>query len=106
MTFKYRVIGGPDAALIISTQLIPLHAISTDDVTDEEAADWVIPTIRRNIASSKSEALPIHIPIGEVGHPTRIRIECHPGRSSKNSQSDVITECFIDDIRLTQCDGG
>uniref|UniRef100_A0A914Z545 MAM domain-containing protein n=1 Tax=Panagrolaimus superbus TaxID=310955 RepID=A0A914Z545_9BILA len=101
ITFRYRIIGGPGASIIVSTQLIPLHAISSEETTEEEAADWVNPTVRKIIPSTKSEAILTNIGIGEVGYPTRIRIECHSGES-KNT--NIITECFIDDIRLTQCE--
>ena len=86
--------------------MIPLHAVSTEEVSDIEAEDWTTPTQRKLIPSSisMSEPVPISVPIGEISYPTRIRIECHESRDDRgNKKGDV--ECFIDDIRLENCQG-
>ena len=86
--------------------MIPLHAVSTEEVSDIEAEDWTIPTQRKLIPSSisMSEPVLISVPIGEISYPTRIRIECNESRDERgNKKGDV--ECFIDDIRLENCQG-
>lgn len=91
--------------MLVSTQLIPLHAISTEEISDIEAEDWTIPTQRKAIPASvsMSEPVSISVPIGEVSYPTRIRIECHGNEDNREKKGDV--ECFIDDIRLENCRG-
>lgn len=107
LTFKYRVIGESGAHLLVTTQLIPLFAISNEEISDSDAEDWTIPTQRYLIQASNtmSESLTAQVPIGEVSYPTRIRIECHPNGDSEIGQtSEMNVECFIDDIRLENCE--
>uniref|UniRef100_A0A7E4VUV3 Tyrosine-protein kinase receptor n=1 Tax=Panagrellus redivivus TaxID=6233 RepID=A0A7E4VUV3_PANRE len=110
LTFNYRIIGEKGAHLLVSTQLIPFHVISSEEISDEEAADWITPTQRQTIPASDSmaDSQQVIVQIGEILQPTRIRIECHAkgaggGHSGNGMGGDLNVECMVDDIRFENC---
>uniref|UniRef100_A0A1I8EZR6 Tyrosine-protein kinase receptor n=1 Tax=Wuchereria bancrofti TaxID=6293 RepID=A0A1I8EZR6_WUCBA len=109
LRFIFRLIGDPDATLIVTSQHRALNeAASYADLYDyEDETEWTRPTLhstfnaQNNYIDSWKE---VGVHIGHVTHPTRIRIECHSKGSGAVGASKENTECYIDNIEMVKCD--
>ncbi|KAI6236814.1 Tyrosine-protein kinase receptor [Aphelenchoides besseyi] len=107
LVFKHRIHGVAGAELVVSTQHLERRAILREDEEDEEeAADWVRPTLHANfkpIRDGDDKWTNSRVSVGQIFYPTRVRIECHSAQQQKDPATQNV-ECNVDDIKMVNCD--
>ncbi|VDM98011.1 unnamed protein product [Thelazia callipaeda] len=105
----YRLYGDQNAALMVTSQHRALSdsTIYADSYDYDDETEWTRPTLHSTFKAQNNNVetwKEANVHIGQISHPTRIRIECHSRASSTNGPSKENTECYIDDISMIKCE--